>query len=394
MAGTTLTPREMIARLVAFDTVSSNSNLALIDFVADYLDGHGIACRLFRDPSGDKANLYATLGPEEPGGVVLSGHTDVVPVAGQDWRTDPFQLTEADGRLYGRGSCDMKGFIGAALALVPEFLARPLRTPVHLALSYDEELGCRGVPGMIAGIVEELPMPGLVIVGEPTEMTVANAHKGVYGFATEVTGLEGHSSMPERGASAIVAAARIVGFLDDLAAELRAAGPRDAAFDPPWTTMNVGRIDGGTAVNIVPRACRIAWEFRPIPAADPAAIRARVERFVAEEVLPALRDAAPDAAIETRQTCLVEPLAPLAGSPAEALVLHLTGANRTGAVAFGTEAGLFQKAGIPAVVCGPGSIEQAHKPDEFVTVAQIDACVAFLRRLRDWVHADPAQRGR
>ncbi|MHA1108994.1 MAG: acetylornithine deacetylase [Alphaproteobacteria bacterium] len=380
----------MIARLVEFDTVSANSNLALIDFVTDYLSGHGVACRLFRNDAGDKANLYATLGPDGPGGIVLSGHTDVVPVAGQDWRTDPFRLIEKAGRLYGRGSCDMKGFIGAALALVPEFLAAPPRTPVHLALSYDEELGCRGVPGMIEAIVRDLPSPRLVIVGEPTEMTVANAHKGVYGFATQVTGLEGHSSMPERGASAIFHAARIVGFLDSLAAELRASGPRDAAFDPPWTTMNVGRIDGGTAVNIVPRDCRIAWEFRPVPQDDPAAILGRVEAFIADEVLPDLRAAAPDGAVVTRQTCLVEPLAPLADSPAEALVLYLTGANRAGAVAFGTEAGLFQKAGIPAVVCGPGSIEQAHKPDEFVTLVQIESCVAFLRRLRDWVHTEPS----
>lgn len=388
MSGLVYSVEEMIARLVGFDTVSSKSNRGLIDFVADYLSTHGVKCHFTLDQGGTKANLYATLGPDIAGGVVLSGHTDVVPVEGQPWSSDPFILTEREGRFYGRGSADMKSFIGIALALVPEFLARDLKTPVHLALSFDEELGCRGVPAMISQIVEELPLPGLVIVGEPTSMSVANAHKGVYGFSTRLTGLENHSSAPERGASAIFHAARLIGFLEGMAAEFRRDGPHDDRFDPPWTTFNVGMIEGGTAVNIVPRDCRFVWEFRPIPEASPEAIVRRVTDFIDGDILPSLRAVAPEATVSLRQTSLVEPLAPLAGSPAEKLVCHLTGANRAGAVAFGTEAGLFQKAGIPAVVCGPGSIEQAHQPDEFISREQIDSCAAFLRRLIAWVHAN------
>jgi len=380
-------PEEMIARLVAFDTTSANSNLALIAFVRDHLARFGARIVVDRNEAGDKANLYATFGPEGPGGVVLSGHTDVVPVAGQPWDTDPFTMVERDGRLYGRGTADMKGFIGTALALVPGFLARPLRTPLHFALSFDEELGCQGVPSLIRRLMRELPRPKLVIVGEPTEMRIANTHKGVYGFATTVTGREGHSSAPDRAASAVLAAARLIDFLAALGEDLKRDAPRDPAFDPPYTTVNVGLVRGGTAVNIVPRSCTFHWEFRPLPAVDADAVRARFDRFVGETVLPALRLAAPDATIETRATCVVPPLRPLPESPAESLVRHLTGLNAAGAVAFATEAGLFQEAGIPAVVCGPGSIDQAHRPNEYIERAQIRACAGVLERLADWMQA-------
>jgi len=378
----------MIARLVAFDTTSANSNLALIEFVQDYLARFGARMVLDRNPAGDKANLYASLGPEGPGGIVLSGHTDVVPVAGQPWDGDPFAMAERGGRLYGRGTADMKGFIGTALAMVPQFLARPLRTPLHFALSFDEELGCQGVPSLIHRLMRDLPRPKLVIVGEPTGMKIANAHKGVYGFATTVTGLEGHSSAPDRAASAVFAAARLIGFLDQLGLDLRRHGALDPAFDPPHTTVNVGLVRGGTAVNIVPRQCTFHWEFRPLPTADAEDIQARFDRFANEVVLAALRQRAPDAGIETRSTCVVPPLRPRAESPAETLVRHLTGLNAAGAVAFATEAGLFQEAGIPAVVCGPGSIDQAHRPNEYVEIEQIEACAAFLGRLADWMQAN------
>jgi acetylornithine deacetylase len=382
------TPESMIARLVAFDTTSANSNLALIAFVQEYLAGFGARIVLDRNPAGDKANLYASLGPDGPGGIVLSGHTDVVPVAGQSWDGDPFTMVERNGRLHGRGTADMKGFIGTALALVPRFLARPLRSPLHFALSFDEELGCQGVPSLIHRLMRELPRPKLVIVGEPTGMQIANAHKGVYGFATTVTGLEGHSSAPDRAASAVVAAARLINFLTELSDELKRDGAGDPAFDPPHTTLNVGLVRGGTAVNIVPRQCVFHWEFRPLPSADAGAIRARFDRFAEGTVLAALRRMAPDANIETRPTCVVPPLRPLSESPAETLVRHLTGLNTVGAVAFATEAGLFQEAGIPAVVCGPGSIDQAHRPNEYIERAQVDACAAFLARLADWMQAN------
>ena len=264
-----LSPVKMLARLVAFDTTSAKSNLALIDWVANYLAGYGIASHLSYDEGRTKANLYATVGPEDAGGVVLSGHTDVVPTAGQNWTSDPFALVERDGRLYGRGSADMKGFIATALALVPEMVRRRLKTPIHLALSFDEEVGCLGVVHMLREIERALPRPRLVIVGEPTEMKVANAHKGVVAVHTHVVGREGHSSGTHRGVNAITAAAELIHFLADLAAELARRPPRpgsaDGEFDPPYTTINVGTIEGGTALNIIPKACFIRWECRPLP---------------------------------------------------------------------------------------------------------------------------------
>lgn len=385
MTGKRKTPRELLDRLVSFDTTSRNSNLELIEFVRNYLDGFGIESRLIPGDDGRKANLFATLGPSDrPGGVVLSGHTDVVPVDGQDWSNDPFTVTEGDGRLYGRGTCDMKGFIAVALAAVPDVLAARLTTPIHLAFSYDEEVGCLGARPLIRAIVENLPLPGMVIIGEPTEMRVANAEKGIQAYATEITGREAHSSAPDRGANAIMAAARLVSFLEALQQELATAPPgrqRDREFDPPYTTIGVGIIEGGTAVNIVPRRCRFLWEFRPLPGFDPARITERFAAYARDEVLPVLRRAHPDARIETRELTVVPALEPREGSPAEALALALTGANRTTVASFASEAGLFQNAGMPAVLCGPGSIAQAHQPDEFIALDQIAACEDFMRRL-------------
>ena len=381
MAGRRYDAREMVERLVAFDTVSANSNLALIDFVVDYLADHGVAARLSHDEDGRKANLFATLGPENTdGGVVLSGHTDVVPVADQDWSSDPFTVVERDGRLFGRGTADMKSFLAVALALVPEMCAAPLTTPIHLALSFDEEVGCLGVPRLLRQIAEAGLAPGLVIIGEPTEMRVINAHKGISGFRTEVTGLEAHSSATHRGVSAIMAAARLVSFLEALGEEL-AGRPGDPGFTPPHTTISVGTIEGGTALNIIPRHCRFLWEFRPLPGFDGSEIVARFAAFARERVLPGMRARYADAAIKTTTLAAVPPLAERDDSPAVALALALTGDNRAGVVSFATEAGLFQQAGIPAVICGPGSIAQAHEPDEFIARNQIAACEAFLRRL-------------
>jgi acetylornithine deacetylase len=373
----------MIRRLVAFDTTSAKSNLALIEFVRDYLAEHGVASELTFDGSGEKANLFATIGPADRGGVILSGHTDVVPVLGQPWSTDPWTLTEKDGRLYGRGTADMKSFLAIALALVPEWRARPLALPIHLALSYDEEVGCLGVPRLIERLPDGALRPRLVVIGEPTELRVVNAHKGCYLYRTTVTGLEAHSSAPQRGVSAVMAAARLIGFIGDLAEERRAAGA-DPRFEPPYTTFNVGVVEGGTAFNIIARQCRFIWEFRAVPNEDPAAIEAKLDRFVATELLPRMREIHPGANVVTERVVMLPAFAPERDSPAEALARRLTGANESGTVAFGTEAGHFQSAGIPTVVCGPGSIDQAHQPDEFISLDQVAAGERFLRRLAEW----------
>lgn len=374
-----------LKRLVAFDTTSANSNLALIEDVAGYLDRLGVRAHLVRNDEGDKANLYATIGPDDRGGVVLSGHSDVVPVTGQPWRTDPFALHAAEGKLYGRGAADMKGFIACVLAAVPALVERRLATPVHIALSYDEEVGCVGVRRLLDMIRAELPLPAAVIVGEPTGMRVVNAHKGISVQTTTVTGRDGHSSAPDRGVSAIAYSAEIIRFLAGLARELASKGGADPRFEPPGTTLNVGTIWGGTAVNIIARECSFRWEFRSIPDADPAAVLARFDAFVAAEILPRMRAVHPDATVVTEVRAGSPALRAEPDSPAEVLARRLTGANESHAVAFVCEAGLFRQAGIPAVVCGPGEISEAHQPNEFIARDQLTACDAFLARLIDYV---------
>jgi acetylornithine deacetylase len=380
----------ILERLVGFDTVSAKSNLALIDWVADYLDRYGIASSLTRNSDGAKANLFATLGPADRGGVILSGHTDVVPVAGQAWKSDPFRLTARNGRLYGRGTADMKGFIALALAVVPQALSKPLATPLHLALSFDEEVGCLGVPALIRALPESVGRPRLAIIGEPSGLRVANAHKGIHFLRTRVSGHEAHSSAPERGVNAIAAAAEIIGEIGRIAAECRMAARPSSRFDPPYTSFNIGRIEGGAAVNIIARDCVFEWEFRAIPGADDAALRRRIENFVVRDLLPRMRAAHPDAAVTTETAALVPPLVPDPASPAETLARELTGASEATTIAFATEAGLFQAAGIPAVICGPGSIDVAHQPNEYITRAQLAAGGEFLDRLLAWAQKNRA----
>ena len=380
--------RDLIDRLIGFDTTSAKSNMDLIDFAQDYLENLGARCRRTVNAEGTKANLFASLGPEAPGGVVLSGHSDVVPVEGQAWDSDPFTVVERDGKLYGRGTADMKSFLAVAMALVPEFQAQPLKHPLHIAMSYDEEVGCTGVGSMIDDITANVPRPEMVIVGEPTDMKIINGHKGCYIFETRLKGQAAHSSQPHRGGNAIFAAGRLVAWLADLAAEKRAAAPADNPFDPPYTTFNLGLIEGGKALNIVAQDCRFGWEFRPIPSEDTEAIVRDFETYAQNEVLPALREFAPEASIETERMSTVLPLTPVADDAAEALVRHLSGSNAaSGVVSFGTEGGLFQAAGLSAVVFGPGSIDQAHKPNEFITLEQVAACEDFLLKLRDWAVA-------
>ncbi len=381
MQASRTTTEEILAYLVGFDTTSRNSNLALIDFVKTYLAAYGIESTLVPSEDGQKASLFATIGPAGVGGVCLSGHSDVVPVDGQPWTSDPFVLSEADGRLYGRGSCDMKGFIATCLALVPEMVARPLATPIHLLVSYDEEIGCTGVVPAVRRLGIDLPLPRACIVGEPTNMRVVDAHKSGIAYVTTVTGREAHSSMPQLGANAIFAAAELVGELDRARAELIAAGDPSGRFDPPNSTVQVTVIEGGTAGNIVPRSCALRWNVRGLPDFDEEALLSRIETFALDVVLPKLKETAPEAAIETRFIYRVPPLAPQPGSYAETLALRLAGQNGTHTVAYGTEGGHFQAAGIATVVCGPGSIDQAHKPDEFIEVAELRACERFLRGL-------------
>jgi acetylornithine deacetylase len=374
---------EILDRLVGFDTVSARSNLELIDWVADYLARLGIASTRSSAFAG-KANLFATIGPADSGGVILSGHTDVVPVAGQEWHSDPFRLAERDGRLVARGSADMKGFIALVLALVPEAAGRRLRVPLHLAFTHDEETGCFGAPALIGALPTGVARPLLAIVGEPTSMQVANRQKGCSFFRTRVTGREGHSSAPERGLNAIVAASEIIAEIGRLAAEARSRGRAENGFDPPHTTLSIGTIAGGTAVNIIARECSFEWDLRNIPDDDAGALKARLDRFIAADLLPRMLAVYPDAAVETETVVAVPPLVPEKDSPAESLARQLTGANTTTTVSFATEAGLYQQAGIPAIVCGPGSIEVAHKPDEYITRAELAAGQAFLARLLDW----------
>ena len=388
MSGTIYSPVEMIERLISFDTTSRESNLPLVYFVRDYLASHGVESALIYDETGRKANLYATLGPDGVPGIALSGHTDVVPVDGQPWHTDPFRVVQKDGRLYGRGTADMKSFSAIALALVPEFVARKLKTPIHFALSFDEEVGCLGAPLMIEKLGAELgPKPKIVIVGEPTDMAVVNAHKGVVCFLTKVRGLEAHSSASHRGVNAVQYAARLINFLADMADEMENCAASGSGFDPPYTTIHVGTIQGGTAQNIVPLDCAFTWEYRLMPGADPDEIHARFERFANETVLAHMHAVDPNTMIETELVCSVPGLEPDSESPAESMVMALARTNRTEAVAYGTEAGQFQQAGIPTVVCGPGSILQAHQPNEFVELSQVRACEAFMRRLLNEVCA-------
>ncbi len=373
---------EMIERLVAFDTTSRNSNLELIEFVRGYLSELGVESELVHDAGGTKANLYATLGPGDRPGYALSGHTDVVPVDGQPWSSEPFSVLARDGRLYGRGTSDMKSFIAVCLALAPEFLARDIRTPLHLALSYDEEVGCIGVRGLLERLASREVRPKGCIVGEPTQMKVVRAHKGKLSYRCHVRGREAHSSLIDHGVNAVEAAAEAIAYLKAMQRRFRKNGPFDAELSPPFTTVHTGVVSGGTALNIVPLACHFDFEFRHLPQDDPDALYHELQRHVDEVLVPEMHAVDPDTGF--RFECLSHIAGLSVDEEAEIVQLakSLTGANSTGKVSFGTEAGLFQEmAGIPTVVCGPGSIEQAHKPDEWIALEQVARCEQFLRKL-------------
>ncbi|MBL4612710.1 MAG: acetylornithine deacetylase [Emcibacter sp.] len=377
---------EMLAKLISFDTTSWKSNLELIDFVTDYLNGHGVASQVFYNEEKTKANLLATIGPKEVPGIILSGHTDVVPVAEQNWSHDPFEMIEKDGRLYGRGTCDMKGFIACALAAVPVFVQANLAEPLHLAFSYDEETGCTGVMSLVEHVQAMRVRPRACIVGEPTSMRVVNSHKGISHRLTRVYGVESHSST-DMGINAVMYAAEMISFLGKVAHELTTRTPVIDGFDPPYTTVHVGRVKGGTAANITPSYCEFEWDIRPLPGGEAEEVQARFEAYIADHILPSMQGrAAADVknkiGVETEILSNVPPLLPQTGSSAETLVLALANQNDIHVVSYGTEAGLFQATGgVPTVVCGPGSILQAHRPDEYIATTEMTACDDFLGRL-------------
>jgi acetylornithine deacetylase len=373
----------MIESLVAIPTVSRDSNLVLIDFVRDYLAGHGVESHLVENEDGTKASLYATVGPMREGGVVLSGHTDVVPVDDQDWHSDPFEVVERDGRLHGRGTCDMKSFYAIALALVPEM--QRLRRPVHFALSYDEEVGCLGAPALIEALTELLPAAEAVIVGEPTMMQVVRAHKSIFHFDTLVTGHEAHSSQPHRGVSAVMVAGRLINWIHERACRNAAEACPDSPFEPPYSSLHCGMVRGGTAHNIMAHHCRFVTDIRCLPGEDPRDYFQELENYARTELEPEMRAIAPDCAIEFQIDAEVPGFESAEDSPAVLLAKRLTGQNALESVPYGAEAGQFQAAGHSVVMCGPGSIDQAHQPDEFISLEQVAEGTAFMRRLIDYL---------
>lgn len=375
---------QWLSRLIGFDTTSRNSNLDLINCVQDWMQQHGAICRLTHDAKEKKTNLFATLpsaAGSMHGGLILSGHTDVVPVDGQEWETNPFLATERDGKIYGRGACDMKGFLAVALALVPDLAQRQLAKPVHFAFSYDEEVGCRGAPLLIADLQRAGIQPEGCIVGEPTEMQPVIAHKGIQVFRCRVTGHAAHSSLTPQGCNAIDYAAELICYLRDLAQRIRAEGLRDDYFDVPYTSVSTNMIQGGNAHNTIPALCEFIFEFRHLPSIKPQTILSEIEAYISDVLLPRMQQERSTANIE------LENLAAAPGFEADNQSVLLQWAREIAQqadilkVAYATEAGQFQAAGIPTIVCGPGSIEQAHRANEFVEITQLERCRQFLENI-------------
>jgi acetylornithine deacetylase len=375
--------RDLLAALVAFDTTSRESNLQLIEFVRDYLAQFDVPCELIYNEQRSKANLFATLGPADRPGIVLSGHTDVVPVDGQPWTVAPFELSEHHGRLFGRGTADMKGYIACVLAAVPDLLAAPLNRPVHIALSYDEEVGCLGVRSLLAELEQRPVKPLLCIIGEPTELKPVLGHKGKLAMRCDVHGAACHSAYAPQGVNAIEYAAELIGELGRIGTTLRAMDLHDPRFDPPFTTVQTGVISGGKALNIVPADCRFDFEVRALPAQDPRDVAEQLQQYAETHVLPKMRAVHAGSDIRFSELSAYPGLVTDAKSQAAQLIAQFCGSDEFTTVAFGTEGGLFDAIGIPTVVCGPGSMDQGHKPDEFVSVEQLNGCDAMLRRMVD-----------
>jgi acetylornithine deacetylase len=369
-------------KLIAHPSVSMTPNMALIEEVKAFLDGLGYETLVVRDDSNTKANLYATIGPAVNGGVILSGHSDVVPTEGQNWASDPYGIDIRDGKLYGRGSCDMKGFLACLLAKAETFKNADLRVPIHLAFTYDEEVGCLGVPSLVEAINNLPHKPAMCIVGEPTEMKVITQHKGKYSARAHFTGRSGHSSLPGEGVNAVEFASEFVVFLRKLGRKCRDEGPHDDEFVPNHTTFHTGVIKGGTQLNIIPQNCFVDFEFRNLPNDDRDALKAQIFEYLDTILIPEMRETYADVGVEIEVVSDMPGLATGDDEEVTKLVMALTGANTTGKVSFGTEAGVFSAMGdIPTVVCGPGNIEQAHKPDEFIELDQLGRCEVFLDKL-------------
>jgi acetylornithine deacetylase len=372
----------LLSDLIGFPTVSVDSNLDMIAYLAERLDSVGAEVALDHSPCGRKANLFASLGGTGPGGIVLSGHTDVVPVTGQDWTSDPFTMVERDGHLIGRGTCDMKGFIAAAVAMAGDYAALPLKRPLHFAFTYDEETGCIGAQGLAEWLKAREIRPKLAIIGEPTLMRVIEGHKGCCEYTTRFHGLAGHGSMPDQGVNAAQVAMRYGARLMELAEDLKPRAAPDSPFDPPWTTINIGRIEGGFTPNVIPETCEMDWEFRPVQDSDFRFVKSEIADYADNVLLPQMRRVHPGARIETEVLGEVAGLEPTTVNEARDIVLDLTGGNRAEVVPFGTEAGIFAALGMDVVVCGPGSIAQAHKADEFIALDQLQACLTMLDGLK------------
>jgi len=391
MAYPAMNSTDILARLIAFDTTSRNSNLALLDWVQDYLHAFGIPCEYFFNGQRSKANLYARIGPDIGGGVMLSGHTDVVPVDGQNWTLSPFVMTEKDGKLYGRGSADMKGFIACVLAALPHFLQQPLQQPLHIALSYDEEVGCLGVPSLVKALAQRANKPALCIVGEPTELKPVIGHKGKLAMRCTVHGAPCHSAYAPHGVNAIEYAARLIDRLGQFGQQLAQPQHHDSRFDPPYSTVQTGVIEGGSALNIVPEHCRFDFEMRHLPQDDPQQMVDTLQAFAQSELLPRMQEVAENSAIDFTELSRYPALLTAQDSPAVQLIRLLSGRDDLATVSFGTEGGLFDSAGIATVVCGPGSMAQGHKADEFITLSQLCACDALLLKLAGWMSTPPSQ---
>jgi acetylornithine deacetylase len=372
---------ELLSTLVGFDTTSRGSNLALIEWVEAYLADLGVASRRVPNLDGTKSNLLASIGPAVEGGVVLSGHTDVVPVDGQPWTSDPFVVTPRDGRLYGRGTCDMKGFLALALAAAPDLARATLSRPVHLALSYDEEVGCLGAPDMIAVIARDLPRPALVVVGEPTDMVAVRAHKGIASFRVTVTGREAHSSLTHLGVSANMVAVKLMAHLVTLSEQLEREADPDSPFIPKGATLTIGQVNGGTAVNILARECVFIFDLRTVAGVDAAGLLTGFMALAAK-LDAEIKARAPEGGVRVETRSLTPAFAPEIDGAAELFARRLAGDNGPARVVpYASEAGQFQGAGFSTVICGPGSIDQAHQPDEFVEISQMQRGAAFMRRL-------------
>ena len=371
----------ILEKLVSFPTISGRPNHDITGYIQDYLAGHGVESALSFEDTGERANAFATIGPMVDGGVVLNGHMDVVPVEGQDWRTDPFQLTQDGDRLYGRGSVDMKGFLACVLGVVPMFKAADLKRPIHIAFSFDEEIGGYGMPVLLDWMAAHVARPGIVIVGEPTEMKVITGHKGGYEMRTEITGRAAHSSVPDDGVNAISAAMKLIAKIEDMSAARAAAPISGSPFQPPYSTFNIGKIEGGIARNVTAGWCAFDWEYRPMPGEDGAAVIAEIAAYAEREILPEMQATASEADISIITEVAVPALDDRNADAAVGFVADITGLNSRDVVSFGTDAGYFSDAGFSTAVFGPGSISRAHKADEYVTVGELVEGLAFLEKV-------------